>query len=78
MRIQPSRLAVSLGLSLGIVLNGAAATHFVDLKCTNPVPPYSTWATAATNIQDAVMTASFLDTVLVTNGIYQYAGISGS
>lgn len=76
MRLQPSRLAVSLGLSLGIVLNSAAATHFVDLSCTNPVPPYSTWATAATNIQDAVTTASFLDTVLVTNGVYQYAGVS--
>jgi hypothetical protein len=49
---------------------GAATLH-VDLAGTAPVPPYSNWATAATNIQDAVDAASSNDVVLVTNGLYR-------
>src|SRR5206468_650922 len=35
-----------------------------------PTPPYINWATAATNIQDAVDAAVAGDEVVVTNGIY--------
>jgi hypothetical protein len=37
--------------------NLSAAALYVSLESTNPTPPYSTWATAATNIQDVVHAA---------------------
>jgi hypothetical protein len=51
-----------------------AEVHCVSLGSTNPQPPYSTWATAATNIQDAVDVTVDGDEVLVTNGIYNTGG----
>ena len=56
---------------LAFTLNLSATTNYVDLNSTNPVLPYTSWATAATNIQDAV---GYGNTILVTNGIYQYSG----
>ena len=34
--------------------NLSAATHYVSRESTNPTPPYTSWVTAATNIQQAV------------------------
>jgi hypothetical protein len=50
--------------------NVVPGTHYVSLQSTNPTPPYTNWATAATNIQDAVILAATNDVVVVTNGVY--------
>ena len=62
--------------SLAFTLNSSAAVFYVDVNGTNPVSPYTSWATAATNIQNAVFRAGSGDTVLITNGIYQCGGYS--
>lgn len=51
-------------------LNLPAATLYVSLDSPKPSPPYTSWATAAHVIQDAVDAAKDGDTVLVTNGFY--------
>ena len=47
---------------------------YVDPGSVSPVPPYSSWQTAATNIQDAVDAVVFGAHILVTNGTYQIGG----
>lgn len=61
------------------VWNAGAATHYVNLDSTGPLSPYTNWATAATNINDAILAASDADTILVTNGVYDSGlGVVGS
>jgi hypothetical protein len=50
------------------------AVHCVDAAGVGPVPPFSTWAAASTNIQTAIDAASEGDFVLATNGVYAAGG----
>src|SRR5688572_7474367 len=49
-------------------------TRFVAADSPSPEPPYSSWATAARTIQEAIDIAEYGDTVLVTNGVYNTGG----
>jgi hypothetical protein len=61
-------------LMLTIPVSLSATTRYVDLNGTNSTPPFTSWATAATNIQDAIDTAVAGDQVLAADGIYRTGG----
>jgi PKD repeat protein len=50
------------------------ATLFVNANSATPLAPYTSWATAADSIQQAVDAATAGDEIVVTNGIYQAGG----
>ncbi len=55
-------------------LTASAATLYVWQNSPGFAPPYATWASAATNIQDAIDAATVGDDIVVTNGVYATGG----
>ncbi len=60
-------------LALLTVQHAAAATRYVDVDSATPSPPYTSWATAAREIQVAVDVSFTGDTILVAEGTYSLA-----
>ncbi|MDF7825045.1 choice-of-anchor Q domain-containing protein [Pontiellaceae bacterium B12227] len=61
---------IIIALLTGSAANSLAATHYVKGSSILPTPPYLSWETAATNIQDAVDVAAAGEMVKVGSGTY--------
>ena len=66
-------LAGVMGSTVLSVQPSQSSIHYVSLSGTH-VLPFTSWHTAATNIQAAIDVALDGDTVLVTNGVYNSGG----
>src|SRR5580765_6132054 len=72
-KCQPGRIG-GLGCLLAFVNLATATERYVDANSANATLPYTSWATAANVIQDAVDAANAGDEVMVTNGVYRTGG----
>ena len=57
-----------------VICNVPASVLFVDVNSTNPLPPYTGWGTASTDIQSAIDVSTDGDLILVTTVFYSMGG----
>lgn len=69
MEMKSSIILSAIILTLS-TLPSFADTHYVDINNASPSTPYTSWGTAANNIQQAIDQASSGDVVLVADGHY--------
>lgn len=74
LRVKKNPFPCTIALALTLALPAFGATRYVNVNSATPAPPYTSWATAATTIQQAVDAAGAGDHIVVTNGIYQTGG----
>ena len=61
-------------VDMGAYEDENSTIRYVVKNNSEAVPPYTSWATAAATIQDAVDAADPYDVIWVTNGVYDAAG----